>query len=426
MSAANIRRLLGFGQDDVVEAYGSNEDVTVSWDDANSAIEWLPRAADTGAFHIGDGSTDMDFKLFLGATTKWALFDVGNSRVEYEGLDFLFNGTSASATMTADFSADQLDFNGIDLRLQDSDEIRWGDVSDMVARWDGVDFDFIPAADDTVFKIGNGTLSCDFWIYGNIPTSYIATDASASLLKAQGPMRVQGFNTIGPRYELRWIAGAFGKPAANDDIISATEALNVIADPDFEVGGTNATTSEVTHNAEGGVTLTTKGDADPTETIILPHLDTSQTAWTQTTWGTDKETHWECHIKTGSSIGNTAIWAGLKETLVNGVSVDDDAVWFRYQNGVANGNWQAKSAIATTDVDTDSSVTVATGTEYHLKIVILANRTAEMYIDGVLIRTTLALTTAKDFEPYIGIANIGASAAKTLDVYGQSISRITG
>jgi len=97
-------------------------------------------------------------------------------------------------------------------------------------------------------------------------------------------------------------------------------------------------------------------------------------------------------------------------------------VWFRYENDVASGSWQAAASIATVDTVTNSSAAVAVNTIYHLKIVIASDRTAQMYIDGALIRTTNALTST-NLIPYIGVATDGATAAKSLQILGQSISR---
>jgi hypothetical protein len=40
-----------------------------------------PLIDDTGAINIGDGTFDMDLKVFLGSTTEYVLFDVGNSQM---------------------------------------------------------------------------------------------------------------------------------------------------------------------------------------------------------------------------------------------------------------------------------------------------------------------------------------------------------
>ena len=106
---------------------------------------------------------------------------------------------------------------------------------------------------------------------------------------------------IPQRMDLLWLAGQRGKPGLNADILSTTEATREIADPYFEVLGTNMTSALCTFNAEGGVTLTTAG-ADADQAILAPHLDANQSAWTSHTWGTDRETYWECLFDTGANL----------------------------------------------------------------------------------------------------------------------------
>ena len=48
-------------------------DVFMRWD--GSIFECLPKTDDTGAFNIGDGTYDMDFKVFMGSTSNYVLFD---------------------------------------------------------------------------------------------------------------------------------------------------------------------------------------------------------------------------------------------------------------------------------------------------------------------------------------------------------------
>jgi len=63
---------------------------------------------------IGDGTTDMDVKIFLGSSTEYVLFDVGDSTVKFgvdgTGLDVVFYGDTSSNTMTWDVSARALVF----------------------------------------------------------------------------------------------------------------------------------------------------------------------------------------------------------------------------------------------------------------------------------------------------------------------------
>lgn len=240
-------------------------------------------------------------------------------------------------------------------------------------------------------------------------------------------MKGDFLSTVGlsDRIKLTWVAGAHGKPGLNADIQNAAEATRMITDPWFEVLGTNASSDDVTYNAEGGITFTTDG-ADGDGVILLPHLDTNQSPWAQITWGTDQETRYECLIETGADITNSIVWAGLKLTNTDVVATDDDQCYFRYENGVNSGKWQAVSSIGGSDDASDSGVTVAASTKYHFVIDIQSDRTALMYINGVLVETSAALTDATDFIPYIAVEADGAAEAKTLTIYGAEISRNAG
>lgn len=58
-------------------------DVSLLWNGTNLVL--TPTTDDTGAFNIGDGTTDMDFKVFLGTTSDYILADVGNKRLDMQG-----------------------------------------------------------------------------------------------------------------------------------------------------------------------------------------------------------------------------------------------------------------------------------------------------------------------------------------------------
>jgi hypothetical protein len=197
----------------------------------------------------------------------------------------------------------------------------------------------------------------------------------------------------------------------------------MVTDPDFEILGTNASSDDVTYNAEGGILFTTDG-ADGDGIILLPHLDTNQSPWSQLTWGTDQEVRWECLIQTGASITNAIIWAGLKLTNTDVVITDADQVYFRYEDDVS-AYWQAIASIAGVDVTTTTTKTVAVSTIVHFRIDIDSDRVARFYIDDMEhpVYTSAALTDAIDLIPYIAVEADGAAAAKTLVVYGQNISR---
>lgn len=244
-------------------------------------------------------------------------------------------------------------------------------------------------------------------------------------LALRGTARPDGLSALPRRYELRWVGGARGKPGINADIQNAAEAVRMIADPDFEVLGTNAVTADVIYGVEGGIKVSSHG-ADLDSTILAPHLDANQSAWTQVTWGTDKETWWECDIATDAAITTSVIWAGLKLTNTPTTATDDDQVFFRYENGVASGAWQYIYSISGTDTATTTGVVVAVSTRYHLKIIIGATRVAEFWVNGAYIGSSTALADAVDLIPYVGVKASGVAAARFITVYGQAISRNIG
>jgi len=213
------------------------------------------------------------------------------------------------------------------------------------------------------------------------------------------------------------------KPGINADIQNAAESTRMITNPNFEVLGNNGSSDDVTVDVEGGVKLETDG-ADGDEVIILPHLDANQSAWEQVDWGIDDEVAWECTIKTGSNITNTIIWAGLKLTNTEVTATDADQVFFRFEDDVNGGEWQAVSSIGGADDAHDTDVLVAVDTVYRLVIVIGSDRVARMYINGVLEETTAALTTAVNLIPYIGVAADGAAAAKHIFIRRQMMSKL--
>ena len=75
-------------------------------------------------------------------------------------------------------------------------------------------------------------------------------------------------------------------PGINGDLASTTESTNTPVSRNFEVLGTNHTSALATYSATvAGMAMTT-ATADQDRMIVAPHLDTKQTAWTGTKWGT--------------------------------------------------------------------------------------------------------------------------------------------
>ena len=228
-------------------------------------------------------------------------------------------------------------------------------------------------------------------------------------------------------------------------------AAYVIANRDFETLGTNMTTALTTFSAtHGGILMTTAG-ADQDQAILLPHLDTNQTSWSGTKWGTENSVEWECSISL-PAIDNQKVWAGLKLTNDQLVATDNNQIFFKFQTDATNSeafttfaNWHVVHSIGGTDYISRLPIAVAADTPYHLKIAIDSDRKATVFVNGVQYNLTstagstggtavtavqpgvaaaktAALTDDTDFIPYIGI-EAGAAAAEALNVHYQSISR---
>ena len=231
--------------------------------------------------------------------------------------------------------------------------------------------------------------------------------------------------------------------AANDAIIVA----RAIANRNFEVLGTNMTTALCTFNAtSAGIVLTT-ATADEDQAILAPHLDTDQSAWQVTKWGTENQVDWECSINP-NAIDNQKLWAGLELTNDQLVATDDDQAYFKFQTDADNSETFTDftklhfiHSIAGTDYISQLPITVAANTIYHLRIQINSARQAAIFVNGIQYNVTTtagstggtavttgttrtaALTDDVDLIPYIGI-EAGAAAAEAVDVHYQGISRV--
>ena len=228
-------------------------------------------------------------------------------------------------------------------------------------------------------------------------------------------------------------------------------AAYVIANKDFETLGTNMTTALTTFpGTQAGILMTTAG-ADQDQAILLPHLDTNQSAWAKVLWGTENSVEWECSISL-PAIDNQKVWAGLKLTNDQLVATDANQIFFKFQTDATNSEafsdysyWHLVHSIGGTDYISQIPVTVAADTPYHLKIVIDSDRKATCFINGVQYNVTstsgstggtavtavqpgvaaaktAALTNDVDLIPYIGI-EAGAAAAEAVNVHYTAISR---
>ena len=250
-------------------------------------------------------------------------------------------------------------------------------------------------------------------------------------------------------------------PDANDaTALAVTQAAN----KNFETLGTNYTTALTTFpGTQAGILMTTD-TADQDQAILLPHLDTNQSAWSKVLWGTENQVEWECSINLAAT-DNQKVWAGLKLTNDQLPETDANQAYFYYASDGTNGQslstftpWYFIQSVGGTDYLTNTGVTVAASTNYHFRISIDSDRKTSIFINGVQYSATTsaqgsalsgnteatgttqatiaesysatnantqkgpALKNDVDLIPYIGIEN-GAAAAEALNVHYTAISR---
>ncbi len=227
---------------------------------------------------------------------------------------------------------------------------------------------------------------------------------------------------VGDRIVLEKVFAGRGKPGINADILSATEATRMIADSDFEVLGTNASSDDVTFNAEGGILLTTDG-ADGDGVILLPHLDANQSPWNLFTWGTDNEVEYEAWIKMGAAVTTRIVWVGLKLTNTDVIATDDDSAYIRYEDGVNSEKWQSNISVGGTDNTVDTGIVAVANQFMHVRIKFDASEVCHIYVNGREVQAVSFAGNTADLIPYIATEADGAAAASTLIAFGCKISR---
>ncbi len=194
------------------------------------------------------------------------------------------------------------------------------------------------------------------------------------------------------------------------------------------------TTALCTLATTGGITLTTAG-ADADQAILAPHLDTKQTQWASTVWGSSTSSTFETVIVTGASVAKTIVWAGFKLTNTDAIATDDDQCYFRYSSADSAGAWQIITSRGGTDtttaVDTGAVAAPVASTKYRLRMAINAARQPRFWINEKEVfysgpgSVFPALTASITFKPYIGVGANGATpGAKAINVRGLICSRI--
>lgn len=222
------------------------------------------------------------------------------------------------------------------------------------------------------------------------------------------------------RFELEWVAGVRGKPGLNADIANADESIREIADPMFEVLGTNMTSALCTHRAEGGILLTTAG-ASNDQCFLLAHQDTSQSIWNKT-WDTRLSFEWEALIKTGSAVTNVLYLIGMKSDRDAGDD-DTDLAVFDFDTSTGDTNWSFISEEANGgQVKTDTTIAVTADTVYHLALKCGTDQIVRAYINGSYVGSQSFAAGQEFLEPFMVVQQLAGSITRELVVYGQKLS----
>ncbi len=197
-------------------------------------------------------------------------------------------------------------------------------------------------------------------------------------------------------------------------------------DNDFVLIGTNAVAGDATNatTTGRGVKIQSHG-ADGDFTVLRPDSGANRSPW-QASWLSQSKVRWEALVWTDTVANSSTaavIYAGLKLTNTDVAATDADQVYFRAQDTVNAGRWGLVYNIATVSTTVDTGVAAAVAnTPFYLVIDIDANRVARAYINGSLVATTTALTTAITFIPFIGVRASGAAASKILYVTSSAMS----
>lgn len=188
----------------------------------------------------------------------------------------------------------------------------------------------------------------------------------------------------------------------------------------WEILGTNAVSASVSLNSGGGMNLSTQGAATDSS-ILLPHLDTGQSALTTISFAPSTAPQFVTTIKTPAALTNQTFWLGFKLTNTPTTATDDDQCFFKYVQGT-DTTWKCNYSIADTDTAVDSGVTVAVATTYNMWITMTTGGIATFWINGNVVATTTALTASAALKPYIGILSAVDATVKTLIVRNVELS----
>ncbi len=145
MGQRNILRLLTEALKDTAE--GVNKIDT----DGPDTLKILPQTDDTGAINVGDGTNDIDVKVFLGASTDYVEFNVGTGQVNVESAEVHFGDNDSVEFGDATAGDVSINWNGTYME---------GNAANN-AMWDNSPISLDPDARRTYFEIDDDFYTLD-------------------------------------------------------------------------------------------------------------------------------------------------------------------------------------------------------------------------------------------------------------------------
>jgi hypothetical protein len=303
------------------------------------------------------------------ADTQWKIGATNN-------LDILVYGDTATDIVTFDTSAEDVQFNGFDLTLQDNDILNLGDNDDITMTFNGTDLLVEGAAADTIIKIG-ATNNQDVIIYGDTATDLVTFDTSAELASFNGfDIQLQDDDVL-----------AFGD---GKDVIISQSSANLLT-----VGQTVAGTGSVAFGVnDAGLDLKLFGDTASAYWLWDTSEDTMTVVGGNATITTDDAEADQFKVNATGTIAGYAI---VLETTNGGVQINAD--------NADNGDIAIDAA--------DDLVLTAAG------VVTVAN-TGTMTVNGA--HTVTGISTSASATVLSGIQDVPAGGTSTaLTIASKSV-----
>jgi len=203
------------------------------------------------------------------------------------------------------------------------------------------------------------------------------------------------------------------------DIDSMTFTIQVVVDPHIDSNDSWATTGVNSNDlltlypgTEPGIRITT-GGSNNDQAILYPKIsnlgtgsDTNNiSAWRNVSFYSQYQTHFEASITTFSSIADSAILCGMRDSSTadnDALSIyenEDDKAYFLYATSDSlgtltnNGNLHFIYSISGVDYVTDLGIVVQASTVYRLKFTFDESRRISVFVNGVQYGLTSTPTT---------------------------------